>query len=79
MVGDLISSVVMQNVPKMTEYRLWWDGRTTDNDVQWNANDNQFVMKGNKMCRNGRYFVVLTIIDAKGKEKNYKKQAVLIK
>jgi hypothetical protein len=31
------------------------------------------------MCRNGRYFVVLTIRDAKGKEKNYKKQLVLIK
>jgi Carboxypeptidase regulatory-like domain len=83
-VGDLVSSVVMQNIPKMTEYRLWWDGRTTDRDFTWDeltrtTDDNARVLNGNKMCRNGRYFVMLTIQDAKGKEKNYMKQAVLIK
>jgi len=30
------------------------------------------------MCRNGRYFVLLTIKDKSGKEKNYMKQVVLI-
>lgn len=83
-VGDLVSSVVMQNVPKMTQYRLWWDGRTTDRDFTWDeltrtADDNARILVGNKMCRNGRYFVMLTIWDAKGKEKNYMKQVVLIK
>jgi phage terminase large subunit-like protein len=76
----------MENVSKMTEYHLWWDGRTTDRAmVTWDglknptSDPNARVMAGNKMCRNGRYFVVLTIRDFNGKEKNYMKQVVLIK
>jgi hypothetical protein len=85
LVGDQMASVVMQNIPKMIQYQLWWDGRTTDRDINWDelkphpTIQNAKIMAGNKMCRNGRYFVVLTIRDAKGKEKNYKKQVVLIK
>jgi hypothetical protein len=85
LVGDKVCSVVMQNIPKMTQYRLWWDGRTTDRDFTWDelqritSDDNARILVGNKMCRNGRYFVILTVQDAKGKEKNYMKQVVLIK
>lgn len=85
LVGDRVCSVIMQNIPKMTQYRLWWDGRTTDRDFTWDelkrvaSDENARIMIGNKMCRNGRYFVVLTIQDAKGKEKNYMNQVVLIK
>ena len=86
-VGEQVAKVVMDNVSKMTEYRLWWDGRTTDRAmVTWGSlkpppsgDANARVMSGNKMCRNGRYFVVLTIRDFSGKEKNYMKQVVLIK
>jgi hypothetical protein len=42
-------------------------------------NSQDLVMQGKAMCRNGRYFVVLTIRDFNGKEKNYMKQVVLIK
>jgi hypothetical protein len=78
-VNDLVCSVVLLGAAKMQPYQLWWDGRTTDNAVQWTANENQFIMHGNKMCRNGRYFVLLTIKDNGGKEKNFMKQVVLIK
>jgi hypothetical protein len=84
-VGDLIASVVMQNIPKMIQYRLWWDGRTTDHEINWDelnrqpSDANARILIGSKMCRNGRYFVLLTIKDVKGKEINYMKQVVLIK
>ena len=82
-VGEQVCGVVLQGPFKMTPYQLWWDGRTTDHTVDWGTlkafNENGAVMSGGKMCRNGRYFVLLTIKDITGKEKNYMKQAVLIK
>ena len=78
-VGDKVCGVVLPSAAKMQLYQLWWDGRTNDNDVEWKVDENSFVMTGNKMCRNGRYFVLLTIKDKSGKEKNYMKQVVLIK
>ena len=82
-VGEQVCGVVLQGPFKMTPYQLWWDGRTTDHIVDWGTlkafNENGAVMNGGKMCRNGRYFVLLTIKDITGKEKNYMKQAVLIK
>jgi hypothetical protein len=83
LVGEQVARVTMQSVSKMTEYHLWWDGRTTQRSgIEWNpvgTADDKFVMHGDKMCRNGRYFVVLTIKDYSGKEKKYMKQVVLIK
>jgi hypothetical protein len=83
--NDLVCSVVMQNATKLVKYSLWWDGRTTDHDMTWeqlvpgsDANSRMFPVAGRKMCRNGRYFVVLTIEDYAGKAKNYMRQVVLI-
>jgi hypothetical protein len=83
--NDLVCSVVMQNATKLVKYNLWWDGRTTDHDMTWeqlipggDANSRMFPVAGRKMCRNGRYFVVLTIEDYAGKTKNYMRQVVLI-
>jgi hypothetical protein len=80
-VGEQVAKVVMDNVSKMTEYHVWWDGRMTDRTgIYWGTmNSQDLVMQGKAMCRNGRYFVVLTIRDFNGKEKNYMKQVVLIK
>jgi hypothetical protein len=82
-VGDQVCGVELQSPFKMTAYQLWWDGRTTDHIVDWGSlkalGQTAAVMSGNKMCRNGRYFVLLTIKDVTGKEKTYTKQVVLIK
>jgi hypothetical protein len=84
--GDLVCSVVNQNAPKMVEYKLWWNGRTTNGDVLWDAlpmgndpNTRIFPQSGGKMCNNGRYFVMLTIEDSNGKEKSYLKHVVLVR
>jgi hypothetical protein len=81
--GEQVAGVVLQNALKLVEYRLWWDGRTTERgSVAWTPSSfdpNACVMSGKSMCRNGRYFVVLTIRDFAGKEKNFMKQVVLIK
>lgn len=85
-VGDCVCSVVHQDVPRMVMYRFWWNGRTSDRDVPWGqlesgGDDNikVFPVAGGKMCRNGRYFVVLTLEDSQGKEKNFMQQVVLVK
>jgi hypothetical protein len=85
-VGEQVAKVIMQDATKLTEYHLWWDGRTTERTgVSWDelksvsSDANGKIMSGDKMCRNGRYFVTLTVKDFSGNEKNYMKQAVLIK
>jgi hypothetical protein len=84
--GEQVASVVVENAIKLVEYRLWWDGRTTGrNRAEWpklevaGKNPNERKMSGGAMCRNGRYFVVLTLRDNSGKEKNFMKQVVVIK
>jgi hypothetical protein len=85
-VNDLVCSVVMQDASKLVKYNLWWDGRTTSSDMGWgnlisvndDANSKMFPVAGRKMCRNGRYFVVLTIEDYSGKAKSYMQQVILV-
>jgi hypothetical protein len=84
--GEQVAKVVLEGASKLVEYRLWWDGRATGRDrADWpkleiaGKDPNARKMSGKAMCRNGRYFVVLTIRDFSGKEKNYMKQVVLIK
>jgi len=75
-VGDLVYSVKVPSAEKK-EYRLWWDGKTTDKEIHWiNEND---PIETSRMCRNGRYFLVLTVRDVKKKEKHYKKPIMLFK
>jgi hypothetical protein len=68
------------------QYRLWWDGRTTSGEMKWETlsdgpdeNSKTFPVNGRLMCKNGRYFVVLTVQDSGGKEKSYMRQVVLVK
>jgi hypothetical protein len=81
--GDLVCSVVNQNAPKMVTYNLWWDGRSNSGDMQWETlsgdNTKTFPVQNRLMCKNGRYFVVLTVTDFSGKEKSYMQQVVLVK
>jgi Carboxypeptidase regulatory-like domain len=86
-VNDLVCSVVMQDATKLVKYNFWWDGRTTESDLNWeslpsptngDANSRIIPVAGRKMCRNGRYFVVLTIEDYSGKAKSYMKQVILV-
>jgi hypothetical protein len=90
--NDLVCSVVMQDATKLSKYNLWWDGRTTDRDFIWgdrdlipaasaatnDANSKRFPVAGRKMCRNGRYFVTLTVEDYSGKIKSYMRQVILV-
>jgi hypothetical protein len=70
----------------MVTYNLWWDGRSNSGDVQWESlsdgpgdNTKTFPVQNRLMCKNGRYFVVLTVTDFSGKEKSYMQQVVLVK
>ncbi len=68
------------------DYRVWWDGRTNDeNDPDFNLNveslrqdDTPIYVRGDKMCRNGRYFAVLTAKDSDDTEK-IMRQVILFK
>jgi hypothetical protein len=74
--GDLVWSMVIptaDNIP----YYIWWDGRTSTKELQPEGN-RVIVIKGDKMCRNGRYFAVLTG-KINGKEQRVMKQIILMK
>jgi hypothetical protein len=84
--GDLVCSVVNQDMKKMVQYNLWWDGRTSPADMQWGSlpqGSDEYTkllaVSGGRMCNNGRYFVMLTIEDSEGKEKSYMQQVVLVR
>jgi hypothetical protein len=51
--------------------------------MQWETlsgdNTKTFPVQNRLMCKNGRYFVVLTVTDFSGKEKSYMQQVVLVK
>lgn len=86
-VGDLVWSMELMNVENVP-YAVWWDGKTTSKDImidrpsQVSMNqmgESVIVPKGEKMCRNGRYFVVLTAKDTNKKTFRYMKPVVLMK
>ncbi len=66
-VGDLVWSMNIDNM-STNPYQVWWDGRVSLNSINasrlpitYGANgETVLVPKGDKMCRNGRYFVLLT-------------------
>lgn len=63
-------------------YYLFWDGRTQLSQTAFNSvdivPDKAIFVKGNEMCRNGRYFINVTIDDGKEK-KRYTKEIILFK
>jgi hypothetical protein len=77
MLGDRVWSLRLQNVDNLPYY-VWWDGRTSSNDIEWSGTSRVIDPKGNRMCRNGRYFAVLSA-RIKGKEKRLMKHIVLMK
>ncbi|MBD3421219.1 MAG: hypothetical protein GF398_13970 [Chitinivibrionales bacterium] len=80
--GDLVYAVSHVNLRSNTDYFLWWDGKTTEREIELrpqSQDDATFYTPGKKLCRNGRYFVVLMLKDTKGKKRYYKQQVILIK
>ena len=63
-------------------YYLFWDGRTQLSPAAFSNVDIQpgkaIFVRGNEMCRNGRYFVNVTLDDGKEK-KRYTKEIILFK
>lgn len=76
--GEPIWSMQIQNANQFP-YQLWWDGRTLEREMVWTQPGNIICVKGNKMCRNGRYFAVLSAKDSKNKEQRFMKQIVLMR
>ncbi|HEX3020623.1 MAG TPA: carboxypeptidase-like regulatory domain-containing protein [Chitinispirillaceae bacterium] len=76
--GEPIWSMHIQNANQFP-YQLWWDGRTASKELVWTKPGNIIVEKGEKMCRNGRYFVVLSAKDTNNKEQRFMKQIVLMR
>lgn len=85
-VGDRVWSIIMKNALSSNLYRIWWDGKTTDKkEMVRETNMSQSVgyttvsrIPTGRMCRNGRYFLVVRVKDSK-KQKQYMKQIVLFK
>lgn len=76
--GEPIWSMHIQNANQLP-YQIWWDGKTSLKELIWTQPGNIICEKGSKMCRNGRYFVVLSAKDVKNKEQRYMKQIVLMR
>lgn len=74
--GDIVYSVKIPSAVKAKEYRLWWDGRMTDGKQ---ILDGVSPIATSRMCRNGRYFLVLSVKNMEGKERHYTKPVVLLK
>lgn len=82
-VGDRVWSVVLKGGLSGKRYRVWWDGKTLDHTRildSYNQDENiiYFKITGNRMCRNGRYFLVVKFKDNR-EEKKYMKQIILFK
>ncbi|MBN1758832.1 MAG: carboxypeptidase regulatory-like domain-containing protein [Chitinispirillaceae bacterium] len=75
--GDLVWSMAVQNADNIPYY-IWWDGRTSKRQLQPAGNNHVVVVNGDRMCRNGRYFAVLTG-RINGKEQRVMKHIVLMK
>ncbi|MBD3320333.1 MAG: hypothetical protein GF350_04475 [Chitinivibrionales bacterium] len=79
--GDMVYYVSNLSVAIGDNY-VWWDGKKNDRQIELSQDEQQgdyYFQPGDRMCRNGRYIVVLSIKDSDGKIKHYKKQAILIK
>lgn len=74
--GEPVWSMQIQNANQYP-YQIWWDGRTSNRELD--GTGNIISVKGDRMCRNGRYFVVLSAKDSNNKEQRYMKQIVLMR
>ncbi|MBN1980925.1 MAG: carboxypeptidase regulatory-like domain-containing protein [Chitinivibrionales bacterium] len=79
-VGDRVWSVFL-NGASSGNYMVWWDGRSNArvHSVEMKSGTETIIPPaGDQLCRNGRYFLVMTLQDSK-KEKQYLRQVVLFK
>ncbi len=79
--GTIVASAVMYNAASSQEYFIWWDGRETSRDVQLGNETGLPLFIGDnsgRMCRNGRYFVIVTMDDSHDVIR-YRKELVLFK
>ncbi|MBN1600039.1 MAG: carboxypeptidase regulatory-like domain-containing protein [Chitinispirillaceae bacterium] len=76
--GEVVWAITIPNA-NTNPYQIWWDGRTVTKERYIDEPLNIIALKGDKMCRNGRYFVVVSMVGADGKEKRLMKQLVLFK
>ncbi|MDR0303428.1 MAG: carboxypeptidase-like regulatory domain-containing protein [Chitinispirillales bacterium] len=80
--GTIVYRATLNGLDAGQSYYLFWDGRkqlsqTETNKLIPEPNTALFV-KGGELCRNGRYFVNITIDDGKEK-KRYTKEIILFK
>jgi hypothetical protein len=59
MMGDLVWAVRKANVNKFEKHAIRWDGKTSGGKEYIWESGSEFYREGERMCRNGRYFVVL--------------------
>lgn len=84
--GQRVWGTVILNATSSKKYKIWWDGKTLSDikllgprqQVTPGEEGYSYKVDGEKMCRNGRYFVVLTI-DDNGDKKDYMKNLILFK
>ncbi|MGD9200614.1 MAG: hypothetical protein PVI26_03545, partial [Chitinispirillia bacterium] len=80
-VGSKVWSVRLLNADNF-KYQIWWNGKTTERTIDLNAQTIENIIDNipttDIMCRNGRYFAVLTVKDPK-KINQYTKQVILFK
>lgn len=77
-VGDLVWAVYSQTLGQ-GKHSIWWNGRTTEGEMpmsDWIANGEN---AGKRMCRNGRYFVILTIRKDRNTRSREMKPVILMK
>jgi hypothetical protein len=84
-VGDQVLTADLKSVPSNVTYHVWWDGKTNGISgarlLNGPVNSNtlvSYLLSGDKLCRNGRYYVVLTISEG-NKNKQYMKPLVMLK
>ena len=80
--GTMVYYTTLNGISPGETYYLFWDGRkqlsrTSTNRIEVESNAALFA-RGDEMCRNGRYFVNVTIDDGKDK-KRYTKEIILFK
>ena len=81
--GELVWTAKLNGTVAGRDYYVFWDGRTriTKNasNLSYKIQENTpLVIKGNEMCRNGRYFVITTFDDGNNK-KRITKEVILFK
>ena len=74
--GERVWAVRFQNAKRGVQYDLWWNGKTAPVEVNWGGSE---IIGGDKMCHNGRYFVIMMVKGIAKKELKYMRPIILIK